>query len=149
MLNEFEEIVLKKLEKLDEQEEFNQVVLEKFEKQEEFNQVVLKKFEKQEEFNQVVLKKFEKQEEFNQVVLKKFEKQEEFNQKIYKELRKMSLDFARFEFEINEKIATLFDAYSVNKEKLELLENNLICHDSKIFNHDIRIEQLENKSLVI
>ena len=48
--------------------------------------------------------------------------------------------FAKFDFEINRKIDTLFDSDTVNKD-------NIVSLNVKTFDHDTRISNLENKDL--
>ena len=52
----------------------------------------------------------------------------------------LNQSFTRFDYEINKKIDTLFDSDTVNKE-------NLVSLNTKTFNHDTRISNLENKDL--
>ena len=52
----------------------------------------------------------------------------------------LNQNFTRFDFEINEKIDTLFDSNTINKE-------NIVSLKTKTFNHDTRISNLENKDL--
>ena len=56
--------------------------------------------------------------------------------------------FIKFDYEINKKIDTLFDACFVNTEKDTMHEENINSLNSKVLNHDIRISNLENKVLV-
>ena len=57
-------------------------------------------------------------------------------------------NFTRFDFEINKKIDTLFDANKVNKEKNDTFKEELDYLAEKSFNHDIRISNLEDKVLI-
>ena len=57
-------------------------------------------------------------------------------------------NFTRFDFEINKKIDTLFDANTVNKEKNDTLKEEIDYLAEKSFNHDIRISNLEDKVLI-
>jgi len=52
--------------------------------------------------------------------------------------------FVVFDFEINKKIDTLFDANKVNLEKHAYFQEKIISLDDKNFNHDIRISALED-----
>ena len=56
-------------------------------------------------------------------------------------------NFTKFDFEINRKIDTLFEANTVNKEKNDSLADKMSFLDEKSFNHDIRISNLEDKVL--
>ena len=62
-------------------------------------------------------------------------------------VRYINNNFTKFDFEINRKIDTLFDANTVNKEKHDSLEDKINFLDEKSFNHDIRISNLEDKVL--
>ena len=55
-------------------------------------------------------------------------------------------NFTRFDFEINKKIDTLFDAITANNEKHDLFEKSIVSLNTKTFNHDIRISVLEDYS---
>ena len=57
----------------------------------------------------------------------------------------LNQNFVKFDHEINKKIDTLFDAYSINVEKDILHEQDINSINSKISNHDIRISNLESK----
>ena len=57
-------------------------------------------------------------------------------------------NFTKFDFEINTKIDTLFDAYKVNKEKDDSFEEEINSLEKETFNHDIRISNLEDKVLI-
>ena len=55
--------------------------------------------------------------------------------------------FIKFDYEINKKIDTLFDANTVNLEKHTSFEKKISSLDSETFNHDIRISNLEDRVL--
>ena len=110
------------------------------------------------EFEEVVLKKLEKldvlEEKTNntdkviqEVVLKKLDALDEKINDTNKVVREIKQDFAKFDYEINLKIDTLFDADTVNKEKHVFFEDKIASLDAKSFNHDIRISNLEDKVL--
>ena len=128
MSKEFEEIVLKKLEKLD--------VLE-----DKVENVILRKLDALENqtsktdsvIEQVILKKLEK--------LDALETEVKSNQESIKELKDR---FTVFDFEINKKIDTIFDAITVNNEKHDLFKESIVSLNTKTFNHDIRISVLED-----
>lgn len=67
-------------------------------------------------------------------------------QEVVLELRN---NFAKFDYEINKKIDTLFDAYSINNEKHTSYEKDIDSLNATTFNHDIRISNLENDQLVL
>ena len=55
--------------------------------------------------------------------------------------------FTKFDYEINKKIDTLFDAYATNKDKYLVHEKDIASLNAKVFNQDIRISNLEDKVL--
>ena len=61
----------------------------------------------------------------------------------------LNQNFTKFDYEINKKIDTLFDAYTTNKDEITVQENNILSLDAKVFNHDIRISNLEDKVLTV
>jgi len=103
------------------------------------------------EFEEIVLKKLEKLDDLDttmqDVVLKKLEKLDilETEVKANKEsIQKLNDNFTVFDFEINKKIDTLFDAITANNEKHDLFEKSIVSLNTKTFNHDIRISVLED-----
>lgn len=67
--------------------------------------------------------------------------------KITTEIQTLNNKFTVFDYEINNKIDTLFDAIMVNTEKDTVHNQKIESLDEKVFNHDIRISNLENKVL--
>ena len=153
MSKEFEEIVLKKLEKLDVLEQnmrdtdnvIKSDILEKLEKLNVLEQnmrdtdnviknEILNKLEK--------LDVLEKEMKDNNKRLNNFELELKDTQEIVINLNQ---NFVKFDHEINKKIETLFDAYSINSEKNMLNQDRINSINSKILNHDIRISNLESK----
>ena len=63
-------------------------------------------------------------------------------------IKYLNNNFTRFDFEINKKIDTLFDANTVNKEKYDAFEEKIDSLGVKSFNHDTRISNLEDKVLI-
>ena len=55
--------------------------------------------------------------------------------------------FTKFDYEINKKIDTLFDAFTTNKENDLVHEKEIASLNAKVFNQDIRISNLEDKIL--
>ena len=113
MSKEFEEIVLKKLEKLDALDE----------RTKNTDKVI----------EEVILKKLEK--------LDTLESEVRANQE---SIKKLNDSFTVFDFEINKKIDTLFDAIKSNEEKHDVFHKNIVSLNAKTFNHDIRISVLED-----
>lgn len=120
-----------------------------------------------EEFEEIVLKKLEKLDVLDErakntdkviedVILKKLEKLDaleyrmanfELEIKDTKEnLKNLNNNFTVFDFEINKKIDTLFDAITVNNQTHDAFEKSIISLNTKTFNHDIRISVLEDYS---
>ena len=170
MSNEFEEIVLKKLEKLDALDErtkntdkvIEEVILKKLEKLDALDERT-KNTDKV--IEEVILKKLEKLDALDErtkntdkvieeVILKKLEKldtvEEEMNimkkelKSTQESIQSLNDRFTVFDFEINKKIDTLFDAITVNNEKHDLFEKSIVSLNTKTFNHDIRISVLED-----
>ena len=56
--------------------------------------------------------------------------------------------FTKFDYEMNKKIDTLFDAFTTNKDKNLVHEKEIASLNSKVFNQDIRISNLEDKVLI-
>ncbi len=56
----------------------------------------------------------------------------------------LNQNFTKFDYEINRKIDTLFDAITANNEKHDLFEKSIVSLNTKTFNHDIRISVLED-----
>lgn len=59
-------------------------------------------------------------------------------------IKKLNDNFTVFDFEINKKIDTLFDAITANDDKHEVFEKSIVSLNTKTFNHDIRISVLED-----
>ena len=119
MSKEFEEIVLKKLEKLD--------ILE------------AKTNKTDKTIEEVILKKLDALDKRTQNTDKELKVTKEW-------IRKLNDNFTVFDFEINKKIDTLFDAITVNNEKHDIFEKSIVSLNTKTFNHDIRISVLEDYS---
>ncbi len=109
------------------------------------------------EFEEVVLKKLDSLENktsntdrvIQDVVLKKLEKLDVLEAEVksnQESIRKLNDNFTVFDFEINKKIDTLFDAITANNEKHDLFEKSIVSLNTKTFNHDIRISVLEDYS---
>ena len=133
MSKEFEELVLKKLDDTDRM----------------IQDVVLKKLDNTDRMIQdVVLKKLDNNERIIQdVVLKKLDDNEKNIQELSAEFKNLNNKFTVFDYEINRKIDSLFDAFVVNTEKDLVHEEEIVALEEKFFNHDIRISNLENKIL--
>ena len=92
------------------------------------------------EFEKIVLKKLEKLDALDERT-KNTEKELKTTQE---SIKKLNNDFTVFDFEINKKIDTLFDAITVNNEKHDLFEKSIVSLNTKTFNHDIRLSVLED-----
>ena len=85
--------------------------------------------------------------EFEDDVLKKLDVLDERTKDTDKIVRELKEDFAVFDFEINRKIDTLFDANTVNQEKHDFFQEKISSLEAKSFNQNIRIYNLEDKVL--
>jgi len=160
MSKEFEEIVLKKLEKLDALDErtkntdkvIEEVILKKLEKLDALDERT-KNTDKV--IEEVILKKLEKLDALDErtkntdkvieeIVLEKLNALETEVKSNKESIEKLNNNFTVFDFEINKKIDTLFDAITANKEKHDLFEKSIVSLNTKSFNHDIRISVLED-----
>ena len=140
MSKEFEEIVLRKLDALEEKTNSTDKLIQ---------EKVLKRMDATDELIQEkVLKRMDATDELIQEkVLKRLDSLEEKTDETNRIVREIKQDFARFDYEINLKIDTLWDADTVNKEKHDFFEDKIVSLDAKTFNHDIRISNLEDKVL--
>ena len=152
MSKEFEEIVLKKLDVLENKTNNTDQIIQ---------EIVLKKLDVLNErtkntdkvIEEVILKKLEKLDDLDytmqNVVLKKLEKIDVLETEVKanrESIQKLNDNFTLFDFEINKKIDTLFDAITVNNEKHDVFEKSIVSLNTKTFNHDIRISVLEDYS---
>lgn len=109
------------------------------------------------EFEDIVLKKLEKLDALEekaintdktlQEVAKELKNTQKELKRTQEKVEKLTDKFTVFDYEINVKIDTLFDAFTVNREKDLIHEKDINSLDEKVFNHDIRISNLEDKVL--
>ena len=133
MSKEFEELVLKKLEKLD---VLDERTLNTDKKLEEVSEELKN--------TKAEVKVLSKKMEDTQAKVKDLSKKMDNTQENVKELTNK---FTVFDYEINNKIDTLFDAFTVNQEKDLVHEKDIDSLNQKVFDHDIRISNLEDKVL--
>ena len=76
----------------------------------------------------------------------KLKETQEVVQNLSENVKDLNNRFTVFDFEINRKVDTLFDAITANKEKHDLFEKSIVSLNTKTFNHDIRISVLEDYS---
>ena len=98
-------------------------------------------------------------EKFEEIVLKKLDKLDNLEKEMgnlkteIKDTQEvvtyLNNSFTKFDYEINKKIDTLFDAFITNKEKDLVHEKEISSLNAKTFNHDIRISNLENQILAV
>ena len=131
MSKEFEEIGLKKLDKVDTTEKLIQ-------------EVVLKKLEKLDKLEERTVNTEKMVQEIS-TELKNTQKELKSTQE---GLENLTDKFTVFDYEINRKIDSLFDAFSVNREKDLVHEKDINSLDEKVFNHNIRNSNLEDKILI-
>jgi len=129
MSKEFEEIVLKKLDILEAKTNKTDKAIE---------EVILKKLD----ILEVKTSKTDKV--IEEVVLKKLDSLENEVKSNQESIKKLNDNFTVFDFEINRKIDTLFDAIKVNNQKHDVFEKSIVSLNTKTFNHDIRISVLED-----
>lgn len=117
---------------------------------EEFEEIVLKKLEKLDTIETEVketkqgLQNLTKRVEDNTLRLGKLEIEVKDTGEVVNYLNQR---FTKFDYEINKKIDTLFDAYATNKDKYLVHEKDIASLNAKVFNQDIRISNLEDKVL--
>lgn len=142
MSKEFEEIVLKKLEKLDVLEDRTQNTDKVIE------EIVLKKLDVLDERTKNTEKELKATQQEIKSIHDELKTTQETVQNLSENVRDINNRFTVFEFEINKKIDTLFDAITANNEKHDVFEKSIVSLNTKTFNHDIRISVLEdyNKS---
>ena len=145
MSKEFEEIVLKKLEKLDSTEQLIQeVILPKLDKVDSteklIKEVILPKLDKIDLLEEKIANT-------NDTVKELSGELSNLDKKLSVELKNLNNKFTMFDYEINKKIDSLFDAFIVNTEKDSVHEEKIESLDEKVFDHGIRISNLENKIL--
>ena len=103
------------------------------------------------EFEELVLKKLEKLDSteklIQEVVLPKLNNTDKAIKEISIEVKDLNNKFTVFDYEINKKIDSLFDAFVVNTEKDSVHEEKIASLDKKVFDHSIIISNLENKIL--
>ena len=150
MSKEFEEIVLKKLEKLDVLEErLNHT--EKLIQEEVLGRLDIldeKTNNTDKLIQEKVLKRMDATDKLIQEeVLERLDALDKKTDETNRTVREIKQDFAKFDYEINLKIDTLFDANTVNVEKHDFFQDKIVSLDAKSFNHDIRISNLEDKVL--
>ena len=137
MSKEFEEIVLKKLDNTDRL--IQDVVLKKLDDTDRTMQKFALKLDNTDKTMQEFATKLDNTNRIIQdEVLKRIDNTEKELKDTKETLNNLSLNFARFEHEIIKKVDTLFDAYSTT-------EAAIVSLNTKYFNHDTRISDLEDK----
>ena len=134
MSKEFEELVLKKLDSLEEKTTNTDRVIQ---------EVILPKLDKIDILEEKIINTDKTLQEIS-TELKNTQKELRITQE---GLENLTNKFIVFDFEINKRIDTLFDAFTVNREKDLVHEKDINSLEEKFFNHDIRISNLENKIL--
>ena len=106
------------------------------------------------EFEEIVLEKLNTLDDrtkstdkvIEDVILKKLDVLETEVKSNQETIKKLNDSFTVFDFEINKKVDTLFDAITSNNDKHEVFEKSIVSLNTKTFNHDIRISILEDYS---
>ena len=150
MSKEFEELVLKKLDSLEAKTTntdrvIQEVILTKLDK---IDSLEAKISNTDKIIQNVVLKKLDVLDERTLNLEEKYINTDKTIKEISAELQNLNNKFTVFDYEINRKIDSLFDAFVVNTEKDTVHEEKIESMDEKILNHDIRISNLEDKVLI-
>ena len=155
MSKEFEEIVLRKLDNLEAGLKDNNQRLGSLETEVKDTKQGLQQLSK--ETNQRLEKLEVEAKDTNQRLGKLEVEAKDTNQRLGKleievkdtgeVVKYLNNNFTKFDFEINKKIDTLFDAITTNNQKHEFYEGNIASLNAKTFNHDIRISNIEDKVL--
>ena len=98
------------------------------------------------EFEELVLKKLEKLDKIDSLEEKSINTDKTLEE-LSTEFKNLNNKFTVFDYEINKKIDSLFDAFVVNTEKDSVHEEKIASLDNKVFDHSIIISNLENKIL--
>ena len=96
------------------------------------------------EFEEIVLEKLDTLEADMNVLKTELKATQETVKSLSENVNDLNNRFTVFDFEINRKVDTLFDAITANKEKHDLFEQSIVSLNTKTFNHDIRISVLED-----
>ena len=156
MSKEFEEVVLKKLDSTEKL--IKEVVLPKLDK---IDTLEGKTSNTENLIKEVILPKLNKVDSteniIKETILPKLDRIDSLEEKMTNtnetvkelsiELKNLNNRFTMFDYEINKKIDSLFDAFIVNTEKDSVHEEKIESLDEKVFDHGIRISNLENKIL--
>lgn len=67
------------------------------------------------------------------------------DKKLHKEIREVNSRLAAFQIEMSQKVQTLFDADLTRRENMEDYDERLQNISSELFNHSVRINDLEQK----
>ena len=136
MSKEFEEIVLKKLDALDER-------TKNIEKELKFTQEEIRATQEEIRATQ---KEVRATQEDIKSIHNELKATQETVQNLSENVKDLNNRFTVFDFEMNQKIGAIFDAITVNNEKHDLFEKSIVSLNTKTFNHDIRISVLEDYS---
>lgn len=146
MSKEFEEIVLKKLNELGEMTKGNTVRLDNLEIMFKETTARLDNLETMFKENSVRLNNLEKITKDGLKRLNNLEFELKDTQEV---VIAFSRNFAKFKHEFTQKVGTLFDAYSINGEHHSSYDRSISSLEGKVFNHDIRIENLEKRNFKV
>lgn len=160
MSKEFEEIVLKKLNELGDMTKENSTRLDSIEEITKENSARLDNLEEMVKDSSTRLDSIEKITKENSNRLNNLEKitkdslkrldNLEFELKDTQEVViTLSQNLASFEHKFIQKVDTLFDAYSINQEQHSSYDESISSLNGKVFNHDIRIENLEKRNFKV
>ena len=162
MSENFEKIVLQKLEKLDtlekgfnklekgqnEQQKFNKNVLQKLEKldtlEKGFNKLE-KGQNEQQKFNKSVLKKLDNLERNQEKFEKDLKEQKEKLDYVSDDLRSFSRHFAVFEHDFSLKVDALFEKYDTDFNQHKTFKKDIDSLKDDSFKYGVQIEHLSKK----
>ena len=136
MSENFEKIILEKLDNLEKGQERLEIRQEKLEKGQE----------KQEEFNKSIMEKVKNQEEFNMRILELFEDLKNEVTDTKNELTKFFNHFTVFEFENSRKVDLLLENYDFDYKRFAKNNADIFDLQEKYSKHDCRITSLELKA---
>ena len=112
----------------------------------EFMEKVLAKLDKQEEFSQKMLHKLEKHDKDLEQIFAKLEEHDKKFEEHSKEIRSINNFLIVKEDELFNKIRALFDGYTANLEKNNVLESRQTATEQKVDINSLRISMLEDTS---
>lgn len=115
----------------------------------EFEEIVLKKLNELGEMTKGNSTRLDNLEKITKDSLKRLDNLEFELKDTQEVVIAFSQNFASFEHKFIQKVDTLFDAYSINGEHHSSYDESISSLKGKVFNHDIRIENLEKRNFKV